>query len=62
MVLWEECVSIMTEEQTFVLADEESFMFLGGALHFTTPSIYDVPQVVDAFGGHSSISLKALWP
>ena len=30
---------VMTDEQAFVLANEDSPMFMGGAFHFTTPSI-----------------------
>lgn len=40
---------VMTEEQAFVLADEDSPMFVGGAFHFTTPSIWNVPKIIDAF-------------
>lgn len=40
---------VMTEEQAFVLADEDSPMFVGGAFHFTTPSIWNVPRIMDAF-------------
>jgi SAM-dependent methyltransferase len=40
---------LMTEEQAFVLADEDSPMFVGGGFNFTTPTIYNVPRVMDAF-------------
>ncbi|MEZ5353720.1 MAG: class I SAM-dependent methyltransferase [Bryobacteraceae bacterium] len=39
----------MTEEQAAVLANEDSPMFCGGAFHFTTPSIYNTPRVMEAF-------------
>ncbi|MCP5119534.1 MAG: helix-turn-helix transcriptional regulator, partial [bacterium] len=40
---------IMTDEQACVLSDEQSPYFVGGAFHFTTPSIYNVPRIIDAF-------------
>lgn len=40
---------VMTEEQAFVLANDDSPMSVGGGLHFTTPSIYNVPKVMKAF-------------
>jgi len=39
----------MTEEQAQVLAKEDSPTFVGGAFHFTTPSIYNVPKILEAF-------------
>ncbi|MCP5110614.1 MAG: class I SAM-dependent methyltransferase [bacterium] len=39
----------MTDEQACVLSDEQSPYFVGGAFHFTTPSIYNVPRIIDAF-------------
>jgi 2-polyprenyl-3-methyl-5-hydroxy-6-metoxy-1,4-benzoquinol methylase len=39
----------MTEEQAFVLANEESPLFVGGALHFTPPSIRNVDRIAEAF-------------
>ena len=39
----------MTEEQVFVLANDDSPMSVGGALQFTTPSMYNVPKIVTAF-------------
>lgn len=49
---------VMTDEQAFVLAKEDSPMFVGGAFHFTTPSIWNVPKIMDAFqkGGGVSYS------
>ncbi|MFB3153051.1 MAG: SAM-dependent methyltransferase, partial [Candidatus Acidiferrales bacterium] len=40
---------VMTDEQAFVLANEDSPMFVGGAFHFTTPSILNVKRVMEAF-------------
>ncbi|MEE9229137.1 MAG: class I SAM-dependent methyltransferase [Acidobacteriota bacterium] len=40
---------IMTDEQAFVLANEDSPLFVGGAFHFTTPSLWNVPRIMDAF-------------
>lgn len=40
---------VMTTEQAFVLANDDSPMSVGGGLHFTTPSIYNVPKVMKAF-------------
>ncbi len=39
----------MTEEQAFVLANEDSPLFVGGALHFTAPSICNVDRIAEAF-------------
>ncbi len=39
----------MTDEQAFVLANEDSPMFVGGGLHFTTPSLWNVPRIMEAF-------------
>lgn len=39
----------MTEEQAFVLANEDSPMFVGGAFHFTAPSISNTKKVMEAF-------------
>lgn len=39
----------LTDEQAMVLADEDSPAFVGGAFHFATPSLYNVPRVMDAF-------------
>lgn len=40
---------VMTEEQAFVLANEDSPMFVGGAFHFTTPSVSNTGRIMDAF-------------
>jgi SAM-dependent methyltransferase len=36
-------------EQSMVLADEDSPVFLGGAFQMTMPTLYNVPRVMDAF-------------
>lgn len=46
----------MTDEQAFVLATEKSPMFVGGAFHITTPSIWNVPKLIDAFRNGGGIS------
>src|SRR5690348_12284327 len=35
---------VMTTEQEFVLANEDSPLFVGGAFHFTAPSILNTPR------------------
>ena len=40
---------VMTDEQAFVLANDDSPMSVGGGLHFTMPSMYNVPKVMKAF-------------
>lgn len=40
---------VMTREQEFVLANESSPLFVGGAFHFTTPSVLNAPRVMEAF-------------
>ncbi|MBI5868133.1 MAG: methyltransferase domain-containing protein [candidate division Zixibacteria bacterium] len=47
---------VMTEEQAFVLADEDSPMFVGGGFHFTTPSICNMPKILEAFRKGGGIS------
>jgi len=39
----------MSEEQAFVLANEDSPLFVGGAFHFTTPSICNISKIIEAF-------------
>ncbi|TDI14744.1 MAG: class I SAM-dependent methyltransferase [Acidobacteria bacterium] len=51
---------LMTDEQAFVLADEDSPMFVGGAFHFTTPSIWKVPDVMKAFQNGGGVSYTEL--
>lgn len=46
----------MTEEQAFVLANEDSPMFVGGALQFTAPSICNVQKITEAFRHGGGIS------
>jgi hypothetical protein len=40
---------VMTPEQAYVISDEESPMFCGGVLHLTTPTVLNVPKVMEAF-------------
>ena len=47
---------VMTDEQAFVLANEDSPMFVGGGFHFTTPSIWNVPKIMEAFRNGGGIS------
>ena len=47
---------VMTDEQAFVLANEDSPMFVGGGFHFTTPSIWNVPKIIEAFKNSGGIS------
>ncbi len=51
---------LMTDEQAFVLANEDSPMFVGGAFHFTTPSIWKVPDVMKAFQNGGGVSYTEL--
>ncbi|MGH9728391.1 MAG: methyltransferase domain-containing protein [Candidatus Acidiferrales bacterium] len=39
----------MTEEQAFVLANEDSPLFVGGVFHFSAPSIRNVDRIAEAF-------------
>jgi len=50
----------MTSEQAFVLASEDSPMFVGGAFHFTTPSIQNTHKIVDAFKRGGGISYSEI--
>jgi 2-polyprenyl-3-methyl-5-hydroxy-6-metoxy-1,4-benzoquinol methylase len=57
---------VMTTEQEFVLANEDSPMFVGGAFHFTAPSILNTPRIMEAFkkgGGipYSEIGEEIPW-
>ena len=40
---------VMTDEQAFVLTNEDSPLFVGGALQFATPTTYNVPKIMEAF-------------
>ncbi len=51
---------VMTDEQVFVLANEDSPMFMGGAFHFTTPSIWKVPEVMNAFENGGGVPYSEL--
>jgi 2-polyprenyl-3-methyl-5-hydroxy-6-metoxy-1,4-benzoquinol methylase len=46
----------MTEEQAFVLAEENSPMFCGGGFQFTTPSLYNTPRILEAFRNGGGVS------
>jgi 2-polyprenyl-3-methyl-5-hydroxy-6-metoxy-1,4-benzoquinol methylase len=51
---------IMTDEQAFVLADEDSPMFIAAGFQFTMPSLYRVPQVVEAFKNGGGVTYQEL--
>lgn len=51
---------VMTEEQAFVLANEDSPMFVGGALQFATPTILNTPKILDAFKNGGGISYQEI--
>ena len=51
---------VMTDEQAFVLSNEDSPMFVGGGFHFTIPSIYNVPKIMDAFRNGGGISYSEI--
>jgi 2-polyprenyl-3-methyl-5-hydroxy-6-metoxy-1,4-benzoquinol methylase len=46
----------MSEEQSFVLANEDSPMFVGGIFHFTAPSICNIEKIAEAFKKGGGIS------
>jgi 2-polyprenyl-3-methyl-5-hydroxy-6-metoxy-1,4-benzoquinol methylase len=50
----------MNEEQAFVLANEDSPMFVGGGFHFTTPSLLNVPKIMNAFRHGGGISYSEI--
>ena len=39
----------MSEEQAYVLVNEDSPMFTGGIFQLATPTVWNVPRIVDAF-------------
>src|SRR5262252_5080407 len=51
---------VMTDEQAFVLATEDSPMFVGGGFHFTAPSIQNTHKVMDAFRNGGGISYSEI--
>ncbi len=51
---------VMTGEQAFVLATENSPAFVGGAFHFTTPSILNVPKLMEAFRNGGGVSYSEI--
>lgn len=40
---------VMTDEQAFVLANEDSPMFVGGAFQFATPTVRNTPKLLEIF-------------
>ena len=50
----------MSEEQAFVLANEDSPMFVGGGFQFTTPSLWNVSKIIDAFRNGGGISYSEI--
>ncbi len=46
----------MTDEQASVLADENGPLFMGGAFHFTTPSILNTKKIMEIFKTGGGIS------
>ena len=39
----------MSPEQAYVLANEDSPMFVGGGFQFSVPTLYNIPRILDAF-------------
>jgi 2-polyprenyl-3-methyl-5-hydroxy-6-metoxy-1,4-benzoquinol methylase len=50
----------MTDEQAFVLANEDSPMFVGGGFHLTTPTIMNTPKVMEAFRSGGGVSYSEI--
>lgn len=50
----------MNEEQAFVLANEDSPLFVGGVFHFTAPSICNIQKIVQAFQKGGGISYSEI--
>jgi 2-polyprenyl-3-methyl-5-hydroxy-6-metoxy-1,4-benzoquinol methylase len=50
----------MSDEEAFVLANEDSPMFVGGGFQFTTPSLWNVPRILDAFRNGGGISYSEM--
>ncbi|MGB6717420.1 MAG: class I SAM-dependent methyltransferase [Candidatus Acidiferrales bacterium] len=50
----------MSEEQAFVLASEDSPMFVGGIFHFTAPSICNIEKIAEAFKKGGGISYSEI--
>jgi 2-polyprenyl-3-methyl-5-hydroxy-6-metoxy-1,4-benzoquinol methylase len=51
---------VMTAEQAFVLASEDSPMFVGGGFHFTAPSVQNTHKIMDAFRNGGGISYSEI--
>jgi SAM-dependent methyltransferase len=47
---------VMTPEQEFVLANDDSPMSVGGPLQFTTPTVLNTPRIMDAFRNGGGVS------
>ena len=50
----------MSEEQAFVLANEDSPMFVGGVFHFAPPSICNIEKIAEAFKKGGGISYSEI--
>lgn len=50
----------MTDEQAFVLANEDSPMFVGGLLQFASPSICNIEKIAEAFRHGGGISYSEI--
>jgi 2-polyprenyl-3-methyl-5-hydroxy-6-metoxy-1,4-benzoquinol methylase len=50
----------MNEEQAFVLANEDSPLFVGGVFHFTMPSLCNIQKIVQAFQKGGGISYSEI--
>ena len=50
----------MSEEQAYVLVNEDSPMFTGGIFQFATPSVWNVPRIVDAFRNGGGIPFSEI--
>lgn len=53
---------VLTEEQAFVLANEDSPMFCGGAIHLAIPTVYNVPKIMEHFKQGGGISYFDIGP
>jgi 2-polyprenyl-3-methyl-5-hydroxy-6-metoxy-1,4-benzoquinol methylase len=51
---------VMTDEQAFVLTNEDSPLFVGGGLQFAAPTIYNVPKIMDAFKNGGGVKYSEL--
>jgi 2-polyprenyl-3-methyl-5-hydroxy-6-metoxy-1,4-benzoquinol methylase len=51
---------VMTDEQAFVLTNEDSPLFVGGGLQLATPTICNVPKIMDAFKNGGGVKYSEL--